>query len=442
MEIIIRVPPHSLRAALSSRRTSKYVRISFGVVCHRERNVLHAQSVLHHSPNLAIFPAARVMPPLTARTRFMMPRLFGRSAVLLLIVATGCGVVGPRRDSVARGPKTKTPANDIAMGTKSTREPPLADPSALIPPKPTMDDLVPAIPASPGKEDIAIAPLPERTGVVPASGIVSPDGSSVIPRQPVERARAKSEEPIVPAAASEPIVESNLDALRRISRRSTEHYMAMEGFECRLTRREMVGKQAMPQEELQYKFRREPYSLHIKWVGLEGQGRELVYATGKYDGKVQILTGKGEGLVVPVGLKVARQPTDKEVRGKARYDIREGGMGLGVQWFAKVVAIMERDPSQAKRMKYLGIVKGRPERPSGLEAVEEMIPPDWEPLLPKGGKRTTYFDPDPASPSFGLPIVVAAFNEAGREVEYYNFDHLRPIRPTDADFDVERLWRK
>ena len=367
----------------------------------------------------------------------------GRLAVLLLIFVTGCGVVGPRRDSVARGPKVKGPSGEIAMGPKATREPPLADPSTMIPPKPSMDDLVPAIPAAPPKEQLVAMPLPERAvGLVPATGIVSPDAGSALVRPPVERARAVSDDLVVPAAATEPIPESNLDALRRISQRATERFTKLEGFESQLTRRETVANKPMPQEELQYKFRKEPYSLHIKWVGLEAQGRELMYVAGKYDGKVQILTGRTEGLLVPAGMKVARLPTEKEIRGKSRYDIREGGMSLSVQWFAKVVGLMERDPAQAKRMKVLGIVKGRPERPSGLEAVEETLPPDWEPLLPKGGNRTTYFDPDPASPSYGLPIVVVAFAETGREVEYYFFDQLQPTRPTDADFDPARVWRK
>jgi hypothetical protein len=163
---------------------------------------------------------------------------------------------------------------------------------------------------------------------------------------------------------------------------------------------------------------------------------------GKFDNKVQILTGKGEGLIVPSGMRVARLPGDKDVRSKSRHDIREPGMGMAVEWFGKVAALMEKDPTQAKRMKYLGVVKGRPERAGGLEGVEETIPPGWEPLLPKGGKRTTYFDPDPASPSFGLPVLISAFNEGGREVEYYSFDQLRPTTPTDADFDPDRLWKK
>lgn len=372
-----------------------------------------------------------------------MPRtLSGRTAVLLLIFVTGCGIVGPRRDSTARGPRPRGPAAELAGGPRSTREPALADPSTMIPKPPPMDELVPAIPGAPPKEQLVATPLPETDhGVVPASGIVSPGG--VAGRPPVERARAQRADPAVtPAGALEPIAESNLDAVRRLAKRAGERYAALAGFEARITRREMVGTKPMPQEELQYRFRREPYSLHIKWVGLEGQGRELIYVAGRYDDKVQILTGKGEGLLIPSGKRFTFAPTDSSVRSKSRYDIREGGMGMSIQWFNRVVAAMDQDPGQARRMKYLGLVKGRPERPAGLEGVEEVLPPGWEPLLPKGGKRLTYFDPDPASPSFGLPVVVSAFNEAGREVEYYSFDQLRPIQPTDADFDPDRVWRR
>jgi hypothetical protein len=116
-------------------------------------------------------------------------------------------------------------------------------------------------------------------------------------------------------------------------------------------------------------------------------------------------------------------------------------MGTAIAWLGKVLGRMEADPAQANRIRYLGRKPVR-ERESGLEVIEETVPPDWEPLLPKGGKRTTHFDPDPASPSFGLPILITAVADTGRQVEYYWFDELRPIRPSDADFDADRLWRK
>src|SRR5947209_382125 len=349
--------------------------------------------------------------PLTARTRFMPRTLSGRSAVLLLVSVTGCGIVGPRRDTVARENAHTRAAGQVVVGPKPTRDPGLPDPSTMIPPPPNMDNLVPAIPPAPPKEQLVSSPANE-SGVVTASGIISPDAVAMGPRR----------SGVGPTAAGETATESNMDALRRLAKRSAVKYAAMDGFECRLTRREMVGKQSMPQEELQYTFRREPYSVHIKWVGLEAQDRELIYVGSKPDAKVHILTGKNEGLIVPSGKRFTFAPTDGSVRSNSRYDIRAGGMHSSIEWFGKVASIMERDPAQAKRMKYLGVVKGRPERPSGLEGVDETLPPGWEPLLPKGGKRVTYFDPDPASPSYGLPILVTAYNEAGREVEYYFFD--------------------
>jgi hypothetical protein len=292
------------------------------------------------------------------------------------------------------------------------------------------------VPPAPPKED-ALVSFPKSgtdrgNRLTPASDIVAPGEAAG--RSPIELARGVS---------VEQVQESNLDAVRRLHKRASERFNKMDGFESRLTRRETVGNKPMPEELLQYKVRREPYSVYIKWIGKEAQGRELIYVTGKYDGKVQILTGKGEGnlLPIPSGIRVARLPTDKDVTSKSRFDIRESGMHMSIEWFGRVVAIMERDPAQSNRMKYLGIVKRR-ERESGLEAVDEQIPSAWEPLLQKGGRRTTYFDPDPASPSFGLPILLVTQDHTGREVEYYWFDQLKPARFADADFDPDRMWNR
>src|SRR3954468_21071572 len=142
----------------------------------------------------------------------MTRTLSGRSAVLLLVLLTGCGIVGPRRDSTARGPKAKAPSGELAAGPKATRDAPLADPATMIPPPPNMDDLVPAIPVAPPREQLVATSLPEKGGLVPAAGIVGPDARAMAPRRPLDRARAKADDPaVVPAAAMERIQESNLD---------------------------------------------------------------------------------------------------------------------------------------------------------------------------------------------------------------------------------------
>jgi Protein of unknown function (DUF1571) len=342
--------------------------------------------------------------------------LLGRFAILLIVGLTGCGIVGPRRDATAKNPpptdRSKGALTELALAG-STRQPPLADPSTMIPPPPRMD-LLPEIPSAPPKDD-----------------------------QFVSTAAEAPENALVMASAHERVAasESNIEALRRVYNRVVEKFGKMEGFESRLTRRETVNGRAMPEEVLQYKFRKEPYSVYIKWLGLEGQGRELIYVAGKYDGKVQILTGKDEGLLIRSGQRHQFLPTDSTIRSKSRYDIREGGMATAIGWFGRSLAAMESDPSRVGQMRYLG-VRPRRERESGLEAIEEVIQPNREPLMSKGGKRTTYFDPDPSSPSFGLPVLMIAVADNGREVEYYWFDQLKPVSLSDADFDADRLWRK
>lgn len=353
----------------------------------------------------------------------MSKRYFGQPALLVFIVLTGCGVTGPRRETVKGPPKSdrgKGLDKQLAMGNAASRDAPLADPSTMIPPPPSM--IFPDIPGSPGPENAYVSAPTTQPGSE-NNPIVQTSAS----RQPIERVRAASE--------------SNLQAAKRLHTLAAERYAKLQGFESRITRREMIGTKSMPEEVLLYRLRKSPLSMHIKWVGKEAQGRELVYVEGKYENKVQILTGREPELLRPSGIKVARLPTDKDVTSKSRFDMREGGMGMSLDWFGKVVAVMEKDPTQANRLRYIGS-KQRLERATGLEAVEETIPANWEPLLPKGGSRTTYFDSDTNSPSYGLPVLIITLNDHGREVEYYWFDQFRPIQATDADFDTAKLWKK
>src|SRR5262245_40278166 len=193
---------------------------------------------VHPFTDFAIFPPLWTG-PLSARTRFMSSLLLGRFAILLIVGLTGCGIVGPRRDGAVKGSpptdRTKGTLTELAMAG-STRQPALADPSTMIPPPPRMD-LLPDIPNAPPKDD-----------------------------QFVSTAVEAPENALVMASAHEraPANESNLEALRRVYNRVVESFGKIDGFECRLTRRETVNGRAMPEEVLQYKFRKEPYSVYIK----------------------------------------------------------------------------------------------------------------------------------------------------------------------------------
>src|SRR5262249_58984004 len=106
-----------------------------------------------------------------------------RAPVRLGLLPTGS--TGPGHKTAKTPPvgdRPKGPGKELAAAG-STREPALADPSTMIPPRPDMR--LPEIPASPGKEtDIvgAPTPLPEKPGgVVPADGIRPAPGAKDVP---------------------------------------------------------------------------------------------------------------------------------------------------------------------------------------------------------------------------------------------------------------------
>lgn len=116
-------------------------------------------------------------------------------------------------------------------------------------------------------------------------------------------------------------------------------------------------------------------------------------------------------------------------------------MPLAITNLGQTLLTAERDPATASRLKYLGKVR-RAERSTPFETIEETLPMGKELLFPKGGKRVLHFDADPSSASYGLPILVTATNELGKDVEYYFFDQFKPMKFSDADFDADQLWKK
>jgi len=362
-----------------------------------------------------------------------------RLACAGLIFLSGCGLFGKKRpDPVVRPVSHETSplsAADgrpklLAIANGNTGRPQLDDPSSQIPPPPDLG--VPPIPEAPPK-DTALVSAPKLTDA--ASGLVLPAGG----RLPTEDSSAliRPAANVAPATATE----TPLQAVKRLQKQAVETLTKMEGFEAKLTRRETIAGKPAPEQEMLFKYRTQPMSVHMKWVGLEARGRELVYVAGRKGDTVEILTARGDGFALtPAGKRVSFAPTDAAVRGQSRYDIREGGMMLALTSLGQAITQAERDPAAGARLRFLGRVPTL-ERQSGWDGVEQTIPPGGEPQFPKGGKRTLYFDPEPSSPSYGLPVLMVAFCE-NREVEYYHFANLKPARLADADFDANKLWKK
>jgi hypothetical protein len=225
--------------------------------------------------------------------------------------------------------------------------------------------------------------------------------------------------------------------VRTLYEKAAQRYQTMDSYTMRLRRREVVGGKARPEELMLVKFRQEPFSVYFKWLGPEAKGREVVYVKGKPGNEIHTLTAAGDVLFTPAGARFSIAADSPLVKAKSRYPITNAGLGTLIQKFGAVVAALEKGDNRQGTLKLLGQVK-RPEFEEPVEGVEQIVPPDSEPLLPGGGRRWWYFDT-----RLGLPALITTHDDRGQEVEYYCHDRIQaPARLDDDDFNPDKLWKK
>jgi hypothetical protein len=218
-------------------------------------------------------------------------------------------------------------------------------------------------------------------------------------------------------------------------RLSSESYAGINDYIARLTRRETVGGKAKPEEIMLFKFRKEPFSVHFKWIGDVGHGREVIYVKGQYGDKLHTLLAAGDAPLMPAGKRLALAPDSIMVRSASRHHITEAGVGSAVEHLAVLLEAQERGDTRRGSLRLLE-PQNRIEFPRPVEAVEAVLPPGLEPELPRGGRRIYFFDPDRH-----LPLLILARDETGQEVEYYRFDRLLlNVGLDNHDFNPDRVW--
>ena len=231
-------------------------------------------------------------------------------------------------------------------------------------------------------------------------------------------------------------------AVRELVSAAAKKYADVPDYEAKLSKREAVGGKAQPLEEIQYRFRKDPLSVHMRVTGSVGEGREVMYVKGQNDGKMTVVTGKGDNILFGAGKKMTFDPDDPLVTSKSRYKIYEAGLGRPISFLTKYLDEAEAGKRPAESVKSLGKVE-RKEYSAPMLGAEVVLAPGDEAQLPKGGKRHYFFDADPKSQSFGLPVLIISFDHNDKEVEYYCFtDFKLPAKFTDADFDPAKLGKK
>jgi hypothetical protein len=223
--------------------------------------------------------------------------------------------------------------------------------------------------------------------------------------------------------------------VRQLYQTATQSYAGVSAYIVRLTRREFVKGTYQPEEVLLFKFRKEPFSVYLKWVGAVNKGREVLYVKGRYEGKIHTHLAPGEMPLMP--RQISLDPNNVLVKGSSRHSITEAGIGTLLGHIGDVLNALEKGDRSLGTLTYQGLAK-RPEFPAPLEAIEWKLPPGVDPSLPKGGCRWCFCDTDKH-----LPALIITHDETGREVEYYRYDRYQLNVPLDDDdFNPSKLWAR
>ncbi|MFO0811383.1 MAG: DUF1571 domain-containing protein [Gemmataceae bacterium] len=246
--------------------------------------------------------------------------------------------------------------------------------------------------------------------------------------------------PSAPAAAATPEIKpvgypSADDEPKRLLRDAETAYARQPSYIARMKRREIspTGK-LKPEEVIMVRFREKPWSVHFKWLGDEGKGREIVYVNGQHENKLHVLTAAGDIPLMPGGRRMSFALDSPLVKAASRYPIGEAGIGQSIARYGHLVELAAK-PGSGAAVKVLGRMP-RPEYPVPLDALECTIPPNVAPEVPQGGKRLYFFDP-----TTKFPVLTVTTDLAGIQVDYCCFDRFQlDVKLDDADFDPDKLW--
>jgi len=286
------------------------------------------------------------------------------------------------------------------------------------------------------KETQPATPMNPVTPVVPPPGPPLPTPTIVQPTTPVQppQQQPKSRGVSTATTTTEEKVD-NLGELKRVYLEASKGIAGMDSYIVRLKRNEYLKGKMQPQELILLKFRREPFSVHFKWLGEHAHGREVLYVKGQHRNEIHTKLAAGDVPFAPAGKRMSLAVDSALVKAASRHPITEAGIGRLVEHLGAVVTGMSKGDRSCGTATYLTQVT-RSEFTTPVDGIEWKVPVGYDSSLPKGGTRWMFFDPKTR-----LPMVVVTHDERNHPVEYYQYDLLQtPVKLDNDDFDPEKLW--
>jgi hypothetical protein len=115
-----------------------------------------------------------------------------------------------------------------------------------------------------------------------------------------------------------------LDEPLELVAKAKDAFAKVKDYSCRLVKRERLEGELSPNHVIDLKVRNDPFSVSMVWQEPKDlAGQEVVYAAGKYDGKMRVKPG---GLLGSVGF-LSLPIDDARTRKTSKHKVTEAGIG-------------------------------------------------------------------------------------------------------------------
>jgi hypothetical protein len=151
-----------------------------------------------------------------------------------------------------------------------------------------------------------------------------------------------------PAPAQGPA--NPMDEPVRLLTEAARAYQQVRDYSCTLVKQERVKGRLQEENVIQLKFRQQPFSVYMRWLGPKGfAGQEVAYVQGKNNNMMRV---RSSGVLGTFGF-VSISPRDPRALEHSRHTITEAGLGnLINQTYQDWAALRQAGKAQVRLGEY------------------------------------------------------------------------------------------
>ncbi len=198
---------------------------------------------------------------------------------------------------------------------------------------------------------IVLTTLMLISGFIICSGALAEEPETKPAAPPAaEATKDQAKDNTTETAAPAPLIEEKtIDKVMKMINQAKSSVKRMKDFTSIFYKKEYKDKQ-LPQEKTLLKFRKNPRSVYMKWIGKANKDREMLWVKNKNDGKIKAHEGGFLKLI-----NVNLDPFGSMAMKDNRHPVTEAGFPHTVMLISKDMSLIQQHPDWGATIKDHGI---------------------------------------------------------------------------------------